>query len=199
MAPAQVRPPQNLLDWRTWLARLGNAPPSSTGRPSNYDLKFGLSRSEDMPKTATRMRAAAGWEMTEARSENGKLGSFGLYHSSGRLRLSVSANQMSIQFDPAAKPGDPTLGTAPTKGPTKRILGETCRPINTTVNVFDYSKIECRSADGLPLEIDEDSWGMRTTRVATSLTRGRTSAAEMKPPPGILSWTRWGWPELDRR
>ena len=137
--------------------------------------------------------------MTEARSADGELQSFGLGHSSGRLRLTVSPNVLSIQFDPAAKHRDAAFGTAPTKGPAQTILGESCRPINTTVNVYDYSRIECRTADGLPLQIDEDSWGMGTRRVATSLSRGRTSPAEMRPPPGLLNWARWGWIELDRR
>jgi hypothetical protein len=199
VSAAQVSPPGNLLNWRWWLARLGQAPPSPTGRPFNYDVKFGVSRTEDLPKKITRMRAAAGWEMTEDRAADGKLVSFMLAHSSGRLALSASSNTLSVQFNPAAKPAAPGAGTKPLKTPPQRILGEPCHGVDTTVGWFDYSRIECRTADGLPLQIAEDSWGMGTIRIATSVTRGRTSSAEMQPPPGLLSWTRWGWRERDRR
>ena len=197
VAAAEVLPPRNAMNWPAWLTgagRLGSAP---TGKPENYDVRLersdgGAGRAEKL-----RYRGSGGWQSSEEWRE-GRLERFFLSHSSGRLWLHKVARQISISSDVRARPFPIGQGVEPIDRPAQRILGEDCRWFDTTVNVQDYSRHECRSADGLPLAIVEGGRGGGPSYRAVSVSRGKTPLRDVMPPSGLLGWTRWGWPELDR-
>jgi hypothetical protein len=200
VAPKEVLPPKDALDWARWMVRAKTLEPKPTGRPANYDLTL----TRNIPKLIDwdggadriRNRASDGWMLAESWNR-GQRRSFLLRHSSGGLSLSV-AETLSISYYP--KPKTPIWNNAVAlKGAPRKVLGETCSGFNAAPNVSDYWRTECRSADGLPLIVDEDSWGNPApTLTAVSLTRGKTRLRDLMPPAGMLNWTEWGWPELAR-
>ena len=91
-------------------------------------------------------------------------------------------------------------GEKATGGKPGEALGEPCRWFDAAVGVSDYSRYECRSKDGLPLVVKEQSWGTpKPPLTAVALTRGKTPLRDLMPSKRMLSWAAWGWPELERR
>ena len=78
------------------------------------------------------------------------------------------------------------------------LLGERCEWVDAAAGVSDYSRIDCRTSDRLPLIIQESSRGSSGGPwEAVSLSRGQTPAGSARPPADLLRWSRWGWPMLD--
>jgi hypothetical protein len=110
----------------------------------------------------------------------------------------VATAQLSIAAAPLSEGACPLFKVEPIDRPAGQVLGEPCRWFDTTVGVADYSRLECRSGDGLPLAVVESRRGSRQSYIAVSLSRGRTRPGDMMPPPGLLDWASWGWPQLAR-
>lgn len=198
VAASEVLPPKEAMNWGAWMARAKGLTPVSTPRPRNYDLLLKREGSwNDYPDTV-RYRASDGWELVEE-SARAKLLRFHFYHSTSALRLRTSSSRLEISFSPAPKVGAWDAGTKPLdRDPPRKILGEECRWFNTTVNVSDYSRYECRSKDGIPLIVEEGrEGGDEPTLTAVSVSREKTKVGDLMPPRGLLRWSKWGWPELE--
>jgi len=201
VAPSEVLPPRTALNWQAWFARARRLPRMATGRPANYDLRLQRTSSAQTGQAleVVRHRASDGWERRD-RLLDGKLDQLTLDHSSGSLGISLNTTSFSIRYNPAHSPKRLGFGEKATGDAPERVLGEECRWFNATVNFSDYSRFECRSTDGLPLMIKERSRGtVKPSLVAVAITRGRTRLRDLMPRSELLTWTAWGWPELDRR
>ena len=195
VASAEVLPPREVLDWGHWLG------PSPARRQENYALS--LATRNGNGAALQRIFLSDGVAKSEEQRTGGELTSLGVtapgvglgYHGA-EPQLSLSRVTGSPGPGPAA-----AFGSAPlAERLPLRLLGETCSWFNAAVGVSDYGRIECRTADGLPLVIEEYSRGSSRGRwEAVSLTRGRTPAGSVRPPADLLSWRRWGWPMLERR
>lgn len=198
VTPAEVLPPREALNFRSWTERAVARQAVPTGRPRNFELRMKQESSWKEPDRA-RFRGSNGWELWEEWSK-GKLQRFRFYHSSSTLRAHASPDQLEIYFQPAPKVASWDSSTEPLDRKAERmVLGEECRWFNTTVNVSDYSRHECRAEDGLPLIVEEggqgDDW---STLVAVFASRGKTDVNALMPPSSIMSWEAWGWPDLER-
>jgi hypothetical protein len=198
---AEVLPPRDAMSWSAWLQRAASLRPRPTGRPDNYDVELRRKTSMDGPDDPDRIRnrASGGWQMGESWSGPRRIG-FNLSHSSHGLRLTESSESLGIYFQPEPKVTPTGFGEKATNGQPGKVLGEQCHWFDAAVNVSDYSRYECRSKDGLPLIVKENSWGnAKPPLIAVSLRRGKTRLRDLMPSRSTMSWAAWGWPELAGR
>lgn len=195
---SEVLPPVEALLWSRWAKRKA-ALPSDGGQPANYDLKLiAKEKGEALTKV---MRRAGGWysEQDDAGAASRRLQIIGpgvalAYYNRSYPQINISRESTSIQMNSA------TFQSAPLNKPGEEIIGERCTWYNAAVNVSDYSRLECRSRDQLPMRRDECSWGgLRVSWIATTLSREKTPPDGVKPPLYLMDWTFWGWPELSGR
>ena len=196
VAPAEVLPPREALDWARWT--------SVPSRPlgENYSLRL-VGRGPGGDELHRAFLTDGFFKVEEQRTGNGitllAIAGSGValsYNNVHRPYLTISrASGLS-----GSGPGSPFASAPMADREPLRPLGEPCQWFDASVGVQDYSRIECRTADGLPLIIEERGrGGLRGRWEAVSLSRGRTSAGSVRPPAGLLSWRRWGWPMLDGR
>jgi hypothetical protein len=195
VAPAEVLPPREALDWSRW-ARMPPQP-----HAANYALSL-AGRGPDGGERHRTFLADGVFKAEEQRTGNEITlltiagAGVGLTYSGERPQLTIARAD-----DPSGPGPDSQFLSEPMadREPLRR-LGEVCNWTNASVGVSDFSRIECRTADGLPLIVEEHSWGSLSGRwEAVSLSRGRTSAGSLRPRADLLNWTRWGWPMLDGR
>ena len=197
VALAEVLPPKDALNGRAWMALAASARPVETTRPRNFDVNLLRQPYWDKKTVRARRRGSDGWELSETWS-NGEAQTFYLYHSSMALRFGITPERVDIDYTPDPKFSSWGSGTVPvTRMPPETVLGEQCSWFDAAVNVSDTTQLECRAADGLPLKTVSSSWGdNESTLIATSVSRGKTRLRDLLPPPALLRWQDWGWPEL---
>ncbi|HEX8655395.1 MAG TPA: hypothetical protein VF693_09260 [Allosphingosinicella sp.] len=193
VAPAEVLPPRGALDWLYWervpaarqrenYALMLTARGGTAGRGRRTFLADGLlKREEERAGDQIRSLTVVGSGV----SLN--------YSNHGRPQLAISRADES-SGSALLSSNEPMADRPP-----GRLLGESCNWVNATAGVADYSRIECRAADGLPLIIEERSRGSGGRWEAVSLSRGQMPAGSARPPADLLRWSRWGWPMLDGR
>lgn len=197
---SEVLPPKRALDFASWLKRVRAAASKPTGRPPNYDLQLKRGTRLNLEELAERERdrASGGWAAAE-KWQGGQLQGFSLRHSSGELTLTYGDGTLSVSYSPTPRGAPLDMGVAPLKKAAETVLGERCAWFDTARNVTDYWRAECRSRDGLPLIILENSWGSPLSEYrAASVTRGKTALRDVMPPARLFDWSAWGWPELQR-
>jgi hypothetical protein len=190
--PEEVSPPADALRWAAWAAAASEA--SSGGDASNYELTL-VAMKEGKPFTEI-MRKAGDYYSEEERTDSA-VRSLGFSSSAATLsynnrthpKLTISRSKASTRTG--------VYESAPLTKPAETVIGERCTWYDAAANVADYGRLECRSADHLPLIRNEYFRGrLRVSWLATKLSRGRTSPESVKPPAWLLNWTFWGWPQL---
>ena len=191
LTPAEVQLPPDLLRLSSWTDKR-NGPSAST---PNDEVLLALPQSGALAarRTVTTRRRGV------SRSVDDRL-------PNGRRRHYVGAD-FTVAFDEgpggvlqtlaisAIDPRQPALaneGVRIGESGTKTILGEMCTMFDAAPHVSDYDLTECRSADGAVLEMSERSWGADLgPLVATRISRGKLSAADMLPPDDLFGAARW--------
>ena len=164
-------------------------------RPANYEVV--LTSAEQEAGTLI-YRAAAGWTMIETCSPERR-----------SVRVQGSATDLTYHAKRGGaaqlalwRPPTPPLSFSRNRSPgvRQRCSANRCFWLNNVGGTVDYHRTECRTRDNLPLIVTETSWGTPLPpHRATSLSRGHTPLAAVRPPAWLLDWTYWGWPELASR
>ncbi|CAN5393268.1 hypothetical protein BH09PSE3_BH09PSE3_19840 [soil metagenome] len=200
--PAEVLPPVEALNWSIWAAAASSPKTTSDDSAENYTLTL---KGEEGSKGITKLlRNSNGWRLEEDQADStistlrifNHAVTFSYRYQNGGSSFTISRDQSYYSF------GDPRkFESAPMIKAPETILNEICTWYNAAKNVSDYGRGECRSHDHLPLiRVETSGWGGTPKKwVAVELIRGRTSLASVTPPPAILNWTFWGWPELNSK
>ena len=195
VAPAEVLPPREALDWAYWVR------PAPVRPGDNYALSLAAPNGSGAARE--RSFLSDGVAKSEEQRSGGEITMISVTAPGVALNYHGAEPQLSIsRLNGSPGPGPAaTFASAPLpeRAPL-HLLGETCHWVNAAVGVSDYGRIECRTADSLPLVIEEfGRGGSRGRWEAVSLSRGRTPAGSVRPPADLLSWRRWGWPMLEGR
>jgi len=191
LAPAEVQLPPDLLRLSSW-TDTRNGP--SASKP-NDEVLLALPQSGALPATRTLTTRRLGI----SRSVDDQ-------RPNGRRRHYFSADY-TIAFDQGPNGAPQTLavsaidprqrvlaneGVRIGEAGTKTILGEICTMFDAAPHVSDYDLTECRATDGAVLEMSERSWGADLgPLIATRISRGKLSAADMLPPDDLFGAARW--------
>lgn len=195
---SEVLPPAEVLRWSRWAKRRA-ASLTGEGKLVNYDLT--LVGKEDGEFLTKIIRKAGAWSSEQDNADKAARAvqiigpSVTLsYYSRDYPLMSISRGKTSFLMDPGI------FQSAPLNRPGDEIVGESCTWHNAAVNVSDYGRFECRTRDQVPIRRDEYSrGGLRVSWMATALRRGQTSPGSIGPPPSLMDWAFWGWPELSGR
>lgn len=196
VAVVEVLPPRAALDWAYWAIE-----PSDMAE-ENYAVT--LTMQDERTGGQSRSFKADGILKSEERRSEGAMTFFTATGSN--VTLSYGGGSQPRMSITSRSDGSTRLGPADhlhsqsapmTDRPPDHALGEQCNWIDAAVGWDDYGRVECRTADGLPLFIEEHSRGSSSRWQVVSLSRGATRAGGARPPADLLSWSRWGWPMLD--
>jgi hypothetical protein len=193
VALAEVLPPREALDWDRWLS------PSAAPQRENYVLT--LTGQSGRGDALRRRFRADGVAKMEEQQTGDSIDLIGV--TAPGVALTYHGRQPLLSISRLPRPPDEgpvaSFESAPmSERAPLRLLGDSCRWFDAAVNVSDYGRIECRTADQLPLVIEEYSRGSRQGHwEAVSLVRGRLHAGSVRPPAELMSWRRWGWPMLE--
>lgn len=193
VAPAEVLPPRAALDWAHWADK--------TAEPHGENYALRLAGRAPGSGELGRTFLADGLFRSEEQRRGDKITSLTVAGSGAQLSYSGERPQLSISHASGPSESGPvswfTSEPMADRQPLS-LLGEPCDWVDASVGVQDFSRIECRTADGLPLIIEERTRGYLSGRwEAVSLTRGQTPTGSVRPPAYLLRWNRWGWPMLD--
>jgi hypothetical protein len=196
IAETEVLPSRNLLDWAYWNNSPKRQDPILT-KLRNYTLTLSQT---DAKRGLLKVKTykADSESFSEATCFKGNVEDIFLASPSTQMSF-ISGRSLTISGRGEHTP----LGNIdrfkeePLDKPPAQILGGTCNWIDAAVNVADYSRLVCRSTDGLPMMIQEGGWGQEKPGwMAVALERNRNSSDSIKPPATITNWAYWGWPQL---
>jgi hypothetical protein len=186
-----VHPPGDLLDLRAW----GVADVAGAGGRPDFEVVLAVDPGSNRP--AMTIRRHAPWIYEDASDFRGVR-----TVSSRRLdglmwiSASVQADGRPKMFSIRRNTSNPApLENAPATGRSETVLGERCAWVNTTPNMQDYGRLECRTDDGVPLRIRIESRGSSYGYIATQVRRRPVALAEVVPPGDMLKPEFWGLPK----
>ena len=195
VTPAEVQPPVDRLDLKSWLTM-----PSEAARPSDAPddvtvvMQGQLQGSGDRQIQTRTVRRHYPWTYTEDLYGNGRR----------RLKFSNETERLDIMFEKNAA-GEATRLSVnkalrkfdrhkpPETGPTETILGERCIRFENSHRHGRSSR--CRTADGLMLQESSSDLEERYDLIAVKLDRGPVNLDAVLPPPFIFTRATWGIPD----
>lgn len=188
-----MQPPS--FDRNTWL---GNPAANAVGEGENYTVLLEAQQGD----IQYLIRRRQGWTGEEIRNRDGSATISAQNRAQGRWVVA--------RLGAGARPEEVTYGshrtTAPGEGdpvklerPGETILGLPCTWYDVMPNVHDAGRLECRTANGMPLRIQRIARGsIRIDAVATRVDRRQSATADVLPPQAWSSPQRWGVPAPDR-
>lgn len=183
----EVRPPAALLDLASW--REGSVfPAAATPR---YDVRFEAAGGGGVRI----LRRQGEWTYSERPGLDGgrrldirnDVAFFGYEEEVGGRPV-----RLNLQRRRDDQPVDEERWNLIDHRAPETMLGETCRWMVPANLPTDTTHNECRTADGVPLALEEGSWGTSTRYVAVSATRAPLTATAFAPPPRSSDWAAWG-------
>jgi hypothetical protein len=196
IAETEVLPSRNLLDWAYWNNSPKRQDPILT-KLRNYTLTLSQT---DAKRGLLKVKTykADSESFSEATCSEGSVEDIFLASPSTQMSF-IRGRSLTFSGSGEYSP----LGNidrfkeGPLDGPPAQILGGTCNWIDAAIDVEDYSRLVCRSTDGLPMMIQEGGRGQaKPGWMAVALERDRNNSGGIKPPATITSWAYWGWPQL---
>jgi hypothetical protein len=196
---SDVLPPRQMLDWNAWATRSREPSGAKSAMSLNYELTLARERAgEDLgdpTETIAETHLADGAGVLVARCsragfDNAKLtlargGSVVWGEDMLRLQRTDESLLESHSPKPVALRQRPGL-----------VQGKRCYWFDTFAGADDATRIECRTRDGVPLRIEATNWTMPRNWIATQFSKGTVKPGSNLPPPQLLDWAYWGWPEL---
>lgn len=82
-------------------------------------------------------------------------------------------------------------GTPLPKSPARTILGERCVMLDLMAGVSDVGRVDCLTADDIPLLSSRQSWGSGQTLTATRLSRASQSLIKVTLPAAVIKPAAW--------
>jgi hypothetical protein len=187
-----VHPPRDLLDLRAW----GVADVAGPRKQPDFEVVFGSDFGINRRPMIIRRRLPwiyeDTWDARVVRTVSSRRLD-GLTSLAASVDADGKPKGLSIQRRNGPNPEPP--GNAPATGKSETVLGERCAWVNTTPNTYDYTRLECRTDDGVPLRIRIESRGGSYGYTATRLRRRPLRLAEVLPPAHMLKPGFWGLPK----
>jgi len=184
LRPEEVQMPTEVLDWTRWVTGLPMA-----ARPSIIDHEVTLS---DDRGSEIIVRKSGAW-MLKDRRRSRISPSYSLHHPQASLTFTDTeyGRSLTLQRDtlPAVPVPDRMEPVRLENPPPETILDRRCTWFNTTPNMADAGRAECRDADGVVLGLKEWSRGRGFLDLrATRLELGAPPEAAFAPPTEAFSW-----------
>ena len=194
--PSDVRVPTEALDLATW------APTRPADHTHDYEVEFGwqgpqwprLTARRSGPWRFVREVRGAAYNVTVTNADEG----VGLNY----YRERNGVRHLSIYRRPGPHaPFDEATGVRISGRPDETILGETCHWWDIMAGLEDAGRLECRTADGVPLKVVYIQRGDELVVVAVRLKRERQPLSAVMPTHDISSPSAWGFgrvPSVDQ-
>ncbi|WP_260687739.1 hypothetical protein [Rhizobium laguerreae] len=200
---AEVMPPSQLFDARTWLKPLRNYP----DRPPNatdFEAKL-VARASENPSidrtSEVRLLRHYPWWLRQRKGRDGSI-QFTVWNELENQGISYSSSKGQRRIEAARSPVDPKrpfmgIGTSTgmeNLGKQGQFLGENCTWYDLTPNMADASQKQCITSDGIPLKDDHWSgWSAVESFDTVAFTRRPVDIREMQPPREYLDPSAWGF------
>lgn len=199
VAPADVQPPKDVLDLKSWSAMTETTGAHPAGAPGDAIVLMKTERlsPSGQPMLRRTVRRHYPWTYTEDVDGEGRR----------QLTIVSAPERLTVRFKSDAAGAYTMLSIQKVAantdefgpkalGKSETIAGEQCAWLDMTPGMSDAGLSQCRTPDGLVLK--EESWsrGSRSEPlVAALLRRTPVNMVEVLPPPSILTRANWGIPE----
>jgi hypothetical protein len=197
--PAEVRPPGDLLSLERWFGTGAWVRVAAPAGKSDFEVV--LAPTGNLSEPAMIVRSRYPWRY-EDRHDEGKPRRLSIRREDRATGLDMYlgpqgvAERLTMSNRPPDVPTPPWDSPAPLLDkPPETLLGERCTWLDMIPGVMDLEHHECRTPDGIPLQVWFWSRGGTASYSAIRLSRRPIQFSEVMPLPGLLERSRWGLPD----